>query len=199
MTPRRIYTLVLLVQAAAAGGLLAAMGRTWVTAVTDAAATELTLDGATLSPLASAVGPVGLAAVAGVIATRGWARRAIGGVVAFLALVALYDVWAGTRVDRLIALTEREGMTDATFTLATQWPVAAALAASVLLVVGLVTLARGAGWPALGARYDAPGGAARAPDPGDDPASMWDALSRGSDPTAAPDVTGAGESDPSRT
>lgn len=198
MTARRAFALVLLLQVIAAGGIMAVLGRTWATASAQAAATDLALDGVTLSPLAGALGPVGLAAVAGVIATRGWARRTIGCVLALLALVTLYDVWAGTRSQRLTALTDREGMSDATVTLVPHWPAAAALAAVTLLVVGLVTMARGAEWPALGARYDAPGSAVGAPEPGDDPASMWDALSRGTDPTAAPEAPGAAESDPSR-
>lgn len=198
MTPRRTFTLVILVQLAAAGGLVAMMGRPWVMAGAESAAADLTLDGATLSPLASALGPVGLAAVAGVIATRGWARRLIGVLLALLALVSLYDVWSGTRSARVEALTTREGMGDATVSLASGWPAAAAAAAALLFVVGLVTMARGAQWPSLGARYDAPGGAARAPDPGEDPAAMWDALSHGYDPTTAPDVRDATAGEPSR-
>ncbi|QVQ53095.1 Trp biosynthesis-associated membrane protein [Spiractinospora alimapuensis] len=198
MTPRRVFTLVILVQLAAAGGLLAVMGRPWAVAGAESAAAELTLDGATLSPLASALGPVGLAAVAGVIATRGWTRRLVGALVALLALVALYDVWAGTRPERVETLTAREGMADATVALTPEWSVAAMAAAALLLVVGLVTIAQGARWPSLGARYDAPGGAARAPDPGDDPAAMWDALSHGHDPTTAPDVREAAAGEPSR-
>lgn len=72
---------------------------------------------------------------------------------------------------------------------------AAALAGALLVVAaGLLTLWRGGRWPAMSSRYDrAPQSPARAPaGPPDSTAALWDALSRGSDPTEPPDGKGDG-------
>jgi hypothetical protein len=58
------------------------------------------------------------------------------------------------------------------------WPVAAALGALAVFDAGWLTVRRGRSWPAMGARYE------RSATRNDDPASMWDELDHGRDPTA---------------
>jgi uncharacterized membrane protein (TIGR02234 family) len=74
------------------------------------------------------------------------------------------------------------------------WPWAAVAGGAVVAAAGLLALVAGRAWPDGGTRYDrtgpvaGPGPGPSGPDqdepPVDDPAAVWDALSRGEDPTA---------------
>jgi hypothetical protein len=70
----------------------------------------------------------------------------------------------------------------------TAWPVVAAVAGLLAALLGAVVLVRSPGWPAGGRRYQAAPSAHASTDPVDE----WDALTRGTDPTAAegPDAGG---------
>jgi hypothetical protein len=57
------------------------------------------------------------------------------------------------------------------------WPIAAALGGLAVFDAGWLTVRKGRSWGAMGARYE------RAAEPTDDPASMWDELDHGRDPT----------------
>lgn len=115
-----------------------------------------------------------LAVVLGIVATRGWARRVVG---ALLVLVGVVAAVAGAA------------------------PLASSGTVSVLGVIGGVlvilggawTFARGATWPAMGARYDGARPAARARRP----LSAWESLDQGVDPTVDP--PGDAPADPSTT
>ncbi len=179
---------MLVAAAAGAAGVLAAAGRTWavgdVAVPGPSAPVSVELAGSAIAPIASATGLAGLAALAAVAATRRWARRAVGALIALFGGIALYDVWRGTRPAELVrlvgeqsAVDGRTGVPDLTAT----WPTLGAAGAAVLLVAGVVTVARGGVWPGMGSRYDrhsAPT-AIRA----GDPAELWRSLDSGADPT----------------
>lgn len=68
------------------------------------------------------------------------------------------------------------------------WQGAALAGALLIVAAGLLTAWRGGRWPAMSSRYErAPRPAPDAADgPAPDPGSLWDALSRGGDPTDQP-------------
>ncbi len=103
-----------------------------------------------------------LAAVGGVVATRGLGRRLVGVVTALVGVlvVATGEAWS------------------------------VATGGTLLVLAGAATAWRATRWPSLSGRYDAgAGGTARA---GSNPArrshDLWDALDRGEDPTREDEV-----------
>lgn len=168
---RREYVVVLVVLAAAAGALLAASGQDAAGGLPGTGRGPVAgPDDATprLSAVGTAVGWAGLAAVAALLATRGRVRRAVGAAVTLLGVVAAVDL--GGVLAGVGSLTP-----------ALTWPVIGMAGAAGLLVIGAVTLVRGSRWPVMGSRYDRHGATRTNPD--DDPAALWNALSRGVDPT----------------
>lgn len=112
-----------------------------------------------------------LAAVLGIVATRGWARRVVG------ALLVLAGI--GSVVAALAPLSSSGSI-----------PVVGAIGGVLVTLGGAWTLTRGATWPAMGARYDGARPATRSPRP----LSAWEAQDRGLDPTLDP----PGDSPPDR-
>jgi uncharacterized membrane protein (TIGR02234 family) len=201
---RREFTAALLAAAAGAALLAAAGTRDWATAEVavsgPAAAAPVAVSGGDAAAAAAAMGPAGLAALAAVVATRGWARRVVGAVLAGFGAVALASVWQGTRTGTLSRLAADQvaagGAVDA-LAVSAGWPVSAAAGAVLLLAAGAATAVRGPSWPGMGSRYDRHS-APRAV-PGGDPAELWRSLDRGADPTLdparpadAPPATGEG-------
>lgn len=146
-------------------------------------------------PLAGALGLVALACWGVLLVTRGVVRRAVAVLAALAALGVVTVVVVGGFLqvdDAAEDLATRLGATSFT-----ELPLErsswfwVALAASVLALAAAVVAVRDvAHWPEMGARYDAPTGAAAgpAPDPGADPAEqsnldLWKSLDEGSDPT----------------
>lgn len=87
------------------------------------------------------------------------------------------------------AVTEATGVGGTATTVSlTPWPIAAAVLAALLAVLGVLVLVAGRSWAST-ARYrrDAARSAEHedAPDPMSDSSSAWDALSRGEDPSVA--------------
>jgi hypothetical protein len=103
-----------------------------------------------------------LAALAGggaLLATRGALRSAVGGLLLLCGTgVVLGAAYAVAREAQPF------------------WPIAAALGGLAVFDAGWLTVRKGRSWPAMAARYER---AARS----DDPASMWDELDHGRDPT----------------
>ncbi|WAL67323.1 Trp biosynthesis-associated membrane protein [Amycolatopsis cynarae] len=113
-----------------------------------------------------------VAGVAGIVATGGWPRRLLGGVLALAGLAAGWIAVAGVRFGGFPGGTP-------------VWQVFAgrglALLGGILLLLGGLLATRRAGaMPRLGARYAAPGARKAAREPGTD---LWEALSEGKDPT----------------
>ncbi|GIJ25267.1 hypothetical protein Vqi01_04290 [Micromonospora qiuiae] len=130
--------------------------------------------GRQLLPWLWALALVGLAGGGAVLATRGWLRRVLGGLLALLGLAL-----AAGGGDGLVA--DRSGGFD------WQWPAICLLGGLLAAAGGLLTALRGHRWPAMGARYERPSNrpAAGGPVGGRGTVDAWDALDRGEDPTVS--------------
>ncbi|WP_116245213.1 Trp biosynthesis-associated membrane protein [Nocardiopsis sp. FIRDI 009] len=189
---RREYTVVTLALAAGAGLLLAAAGRVWATGEiavpgpVEPVPVELT--GGDLTGVLSGIGWAGLAAVVGLYAARGWARRVVGALVCLGGAGALAAVWNATRTDALVSeLADRaaDGAGAAQITadprLLLLGPLAAGAGALLVTFTGVVAVVRSPAWPGMGTRYDRD--AAPRPNRADTPADLWRSLDAGDDPT----------------
>ncbi len=137
--------------------VLLATRQQWVAPHHGAVAAPAT--GSELVPVAHALALVALAGVVALLAARRWSRVGVG---AALALAGLAIV---------AAAASQLGRTPA------GWPVLTIAGGLLVLCAGALTVLRSRGWPALGARYDAPAGRRTDDD-------VWAALDRGEDPTA---------------
>lgn len=113
-----------------------------------------------------------VAGVAGMVAVGGWARRALGVILAVAGLGACWVAIDGVRFS---------GFPDGT----PVWEVftgrGLALLGGILVVLGgLIATRRAGAMPRLGARYSTPSGQKAARDPDTE---LWEALSEGDDPT----------------
>lgn len=169
-----------------AGLVLLAAGRPWATASVAGLPGRPFIEpsGGDLAPIVTGLGLAALAGGLAVLATRGIARTLVG---AFLVLAGL-----GVVGGLLAVLTDLEralhgpavdaaGYTSAVVEneQATGWPLAASAGAVLVAAAGLAVMVRGRRWPGMSSRYERGGDNRR-----DGPASLWDALSRGDDPTA---------------
>jgi uncharacterized membrane protein (TIGR02234 family) len=169
--------------------LLSASSRVWVhaaarDAVQVGGGTAVTTTGREAQPLVLALGLVaGAAAVALLIADR-WARVALGsclvlagaGAVA-CAVAVLADPVAVVRPSRTGLVTTVAGLHDVQVT---GWPWLAVAAGLALVAAGVVTLVAGRRWAAANRRFEPEGTTASRPE---NAPEVWDALSRGEDPT----------------
>lgn len=173
-TARRALWLIVVALLLAAVALWGSSKLTWLAQQRDLPLGGSTLHTETGAAHTSALLPVAvlaLAAIAGVVATSGWARRLLGGVlvVAGGAVVAVAVVGlelSGGGQYPTMSIVAGRGL--------------AVLAGVVLVLAGgfVVRLARR--MPRLGMRYAAPGNQRVAPDPD---TQLWDRLSAGDDPT----------------
>lgn len=206
------YRLALLLVAVGAGLLLIGFGRTWVTATSAQPGLPrivVTLTGLDIAPLGGALPLVALAGIAGLVATRGVWRRAVGallllagGAGAVLAVRAGLTLTnpsgEGATVDRLVG--EKLGVTVSGVPVTTtSWWLPAALGGLLVAVGGVLALLHGSRWPTMGRRYDRDRPAAGGPEGRAE--SAWDLLDRGVDPTAdgaAGDGAAGADASPSR-
>jgi uncharacterized membrane protein (TIGR02234 family) len=177
----------------AGAGALLVSGRAWQTVVAPRprpfADEVLDVSGRTVEPLVPAFGLVALAGVVAVLATRGVARRVVGGLLAASALATGWAALAGARA--VSAARARSLVSDAGtgtgldparaphVTVHTAWPVIALACALALFAAGVAVAIRGNRWAAMPSRYEAPEAERQRSD-----ATMWTALDRGDDPTA---------------
>jgi uncharacterized membrane protein (TIGR02234 family) len=185
---RRELGLALVAGAAGAGIVLFAAGQPWARASFAPApplpASSVTLTGHELVPAAGALGLAALACLAALIATRGMARRAVGALLAAAGVVTA--IAATTSVGHTHVLTVAAAHTLAApraphvAVAAFPWWAAAASGGLVIVITGMLAVWRGTQWAGMSSRYDRPGGSRR---PVDDPATTWDELDRGADPT----------------
>ena len=173
-------------------------------------ADSVTVTGQDLVPLAGALGLASLATLAAVIATRGLARRLTGALLAAFGVaitvavslpVTTAEVLAAARVSTVSqagsataggsggvtpgavpgGTTPGVSATGHVTMLTMPWRPAAVVGGLVIVAAGLLVAWRGTRWPAMSSRYTRqPQRERRAPD---DSASLWEALSRGADPT----------------
>ena len=194
--PGRRFAGVVLVLALASLGVLVSYGATWVVALVpvfagsateSAPAREIALTGRDLAPLGAAMGWVGLAAIAALLATRTWGRRVTGAVVLVAGGAAgvtgvafgLTEVASGGGGTFVAAALGDESAAAATSVSISAWWFVAVLSGLAMLACGMLALLDGPSWPRLGARYSRPDSQATVPSA----AAAWDALDRGEDPT----------------
>ncbi|MER7419234.1 Trp biosynthesis-associated membrane protein [Micromonospora peucetia] len=181
---RRELTYAVLLCVAGAGLALWASTRTWAVELT-ARPTPLppvhdARTGAALLPWLPALALVGLAGGGAVLATRGRARRLLGGLLCGLGAAVAVGGGYG-----LVATFDGE--------VSRHWPALCLLGGVLATAGGLLTALRGRQWPAMGARYErrATGdevSVARDEDgrvTGRHTTQAWDALDRGEDPTVS--------------
>jgi uncharacterized membrane protein (TIGR02234 family) len=150
------------------------------------------LTGRDVEPLVPALGVVALAALVALLATRGWARTAVGAVLAAAGLVLLLrslpHVAAPSPAHARALLLDQGRATGepagaaVTADVEPAWPLLAAAGGALLLAGGLGAVLRGRRWPGMSARYERPDAARPAP-PEATAGAAWDALDRGQDPT----------------
>jgi len=178
-------------------GLLLAASRTWWTVTVHSAglpATTQTLTGRQAAPATVGLGVLGLAAAAGVLATAGWWRRLIDGIVLVAGTAAAVSAWSLLAASGWQRAIGWEAASGSVVALRSAWPLIAMGAGVVMAVGGGLGIGYGHHWPGWSARYDGGGAAAATPTPASSasaPHELWDALDRGEDPTASPDVAAA--------
>jgi uncharacterized membrane protein (TIGR02234 family) len=208
MTGKRQYSYALLAGAVGAVVVLLAVREQWAQAVftppKPLTSEVVNVSGTDLVPVAGGLGLAALAALVGVIATRGWVRRAIGALLALFGAGAGAAVLTGVSAQTVLsvamgkvaspesaALSGAAGSTtggssggsalvltgDNGHAVMTGAPWQAAVIVGALLIVaaGVATALRGRDWPVMSARYDAPG----AQSPGTRPAAATDAATAG--------------------
>jgi len=169
----REYVRVLVLLAVGAGFLLLSYGQVWATATYAEPGLPrliVTLTGRDVQPVGGVLPVVALAGIAGIVATRRVGRWAAGVVLAL----------TGTAATALALVP----------VVVSQWWLLAAVGGAAVLVGGLLTVAHGSRWPALGRRYeraaDPEPPAEAAHGPSSTSASAWDLLDEGVDPTLDP-------------
>jgi uncharacterized membrane protein (TIGR02234 family) len=188
------FALALLLDLAGAGSALLIALRHWQTVTTPRPAPlppdVLELSGRTVDAASTALGLVALAGVVAVLATRGLARRVVGGVIALAGLGLVWRALASAgpvSTSRARALvTEHHATVSAAGVVPhvvahVVWPALSVLGGVLVTVAGAVIAWRGHHWQVMSARYEAQPD--READPAKAAASLWTALDRGEDPT----------------
>lgn len=163
--------------------LTLAAGRYWVSAPGPADRTIAAFTTYTKGESAALTRALGLAALAGVVgiaAARGRGRVAVGAVLAVVGVAAAaVSVRAGVhpvaQAEPGFALLPVHAALRST-----GWPWVAACGGVLVALAGLLVAVRGPRWKSLSQRY---AGAATVIAPDTTEAGLWDALSRGDDPT----------------
>lgn len=193
----RGYAAAVVVGLLSAGIVAFAVARPWVRAhavVPRVATIDTSISGGDLVPLAGALGFVLLAAFGAVIATRGMARRIVGGAIVVASILVLASALrpGGSQAAVQAALSAKGWAGGSYSAPATLWRLLTGIAALGCTVSGLAVAAVGHRWPTMGARYD--GASARASAdaqaavPADQSAQptdaeIWREIDRGIDPT----------------
>ncbi len=201
-SPGREYGAALVLLAAGAALALWGLGQPWVSASAGGGEVPMVtaaVSGRSLVPAAAGLAVLLLAGVAGVVATRGLGRRVLAAALVVAALGgAALCVGAGTGLPGSAAgqLTEALAASAESVQVGSWW--LAAVGGFALAALGAAGAAlRGGRWPSMGGRYErgtpgGPGTRERTSVPpegaGLNSAHLWDALDRGEDPTAAPEV-----------
>jgi uncharacterized membrane protein (TIGR02234 family) len=198
VNPRRALTAAVLGGAVAGGLTLFAAGQRWagVTAERPPPLPPVvgSLTGSAAAPLVPAMGLLVLAAAVALVAVSGVARVVLG---AALAVGGGVLVWSAVRAltgGLAEAATQLPGVGrtagPVTVDAAAGWPVAVIAAGLLAVVVGLLVVLRGRGWPGMGRRYERPGAPSAARERSEEERSTdaWRALDRGVDPTVDPAV-----------
>jgi uncharacterized membrane protein (TIGR02234 family) len=211
VTPRREFTLILLLGAAGAGLVVFAGRQTWAQAIftppRPLPAQAISVTGQQLVPLTSALALAALACLAAVIATRSVARRVAGVILALLGAGVAAAAIGGVQASTVLSAARADaaagslggsttsgtspggaahaivvaGSTGHAVMSAAPWRAAMVCGAVAIVLAGLAALRRGPRWPVMSARFDRPGQQQRRAST--DSATMWESLSRDLDPT----------------
>src|SRR5579864_9028426 len=184
---RREFALVLLLGAVGAGLVVLAARQAWAQAIFTPPhplpAQDISVTGQQLVPLAGGLALAGLACLAAVIATRSWARRVAGALLAALGAGALVAAGAGVSASAVLATARADALSGALGGSTTSgtspggtphgiviagsagqavitgasWQAAAICGAVALALAGLATIWRGPRWPGMSARCDRAG------------------------------------------
>jgi uncharacterized membrane protein (TIGR02234 family) len=181
----RSYGPTVLLGLAGAGLAAVAGARTWATTSADAPGikVEASVSGAESQPLVAALALVALAAWGVILVMRGRLRRVVAVVGLLASAGVLLDVvlaFGAVQDDALEAAVAQGATGDVFSTSLTAWYYLTAVGALLATAAFAVAVARAPGWPAMGAKYDAPAG--RATPAADE--DMWRALDEGRDPTS---------------
>ena len=175
------------------GALLLASTRVWVHAavpegVQNAGRATVATTGREAQPLVLALGRVAAAAAVALLIADRWARVALGcclvlaGAGALACAVAvLADPASAIRPARSGLVTTVTGVHDVRVT---GWPWLAVAAGLALIGAGVLTLVAGRRWAAANRRFDPIDTAGATVSRPEHAPEVWDALSRGEDPTA---------------
>ncbi|MGH3256136.1 MAG: Trp biosynthesis-associated membrane protein [Streptosporangiaceae bacterium] len=188
MSQARQFGLALVACVAGAGLVVLALRQAWAHAVFTAPhplpAQDISVSGQQLVPLASALALAALACLAAVIATRSWARRVAGVVLAALGAGAMVAAVVPIHASAVLAAARAQaasgapgGSTTSGTTsggtahvliiagaaghaamTGTPWRAAAVCGGVVIVLTGLATAWRGPRWPVMSARFDRPKG-----------------------------------------
>jgi len=206
-SPRRDLALTLLLGAVGAGLVFLATRQGWAQVRTvppkPLPASVVAVTGAALIPFADALVVAGLASLAAVLATRGLLRRVTGGLLVALGIAlgasaftvstssAIAAADAGANPGSVGAGSVTQGTGPATSAVpnvagaaphvtfgALGWQFLVVLGALAMVVAGVIVIARAGRLAVMSSRYDAPAPVKAGTE------SMWEALSRGDDPTS---------------
>lgn len=180
MTQRREITVAVALCLLGAAVLLIAAQRDWVRIPATGSPGAASVAKADVADLVRALGLAALAGVVAIAAARGRGRAAVGVV---LALVGGYAVAvaAGAGVSPEPQMLAGAAAEPAVEFVATAWPWVGAAGGLLVFLAGLLVAVRGHRWSSMSQRY---AGAAAAPAPAATEVGLWDAQSRGDDPTA---------------
>ena len=171
----------------AGAGLAAVAGtRPWAEGSGDAAGIKVTasVTGAEAAPLVAALSLAALAAWGVILVVRGRIRQVLAGVGLICAMGALVAVLFGfgdAQDAALSAAVDRGATGDVLSSTLTGWYYASGVGTVVASLAFVVALAKAPGWPAMGAKYDAPAARREKPDSDGD---LWRAIDEGRDPTS---------------
>jgi uncharacterized membrane protein (TIGR02234 family) len=193
MPGRAPFGAVLVLVLLGGAGALLTSGRGWQTVTAPRprpfADEVVDVSGRTLEPAVAALGVVALAGVVAVLATRGLARRVVGGLLGCAAIGIGWAAAAGlqpvsaSRARSLITDSHTGAGLDPTrppqVAVHATWPILALICAVAVLIAGVAIAAWGHRWVGLSGRYEAPFRADRQ----GTSATLWTDLEQGYDPT----------------
>jgi len=213
---------VLLLGLAGAACVLVSVRQGWARVVTAAPrplpAATVSVRGQDLVPLAGALGLAALAGLAAVLATRGLARRVVGGLLVVFGAGAAVTVSLHLGTAAVLAAAAGAGGTSSSAGSVTggsaagpggapgvaaaslaghvtmagvPWRWAVLAGALAVVAAGLLVAWHGPAWPVMSSRYDQPAAPRSRPA---DAATLWDSLSQGVDPTDASPGSSPGNS-----
>ena len=185
MSEKRVFA-VLVVLGALLGFLAAS--RPWALVVVPDPIAERTLgvSGREAAGVVPAVALVALAGAVAVLTTRRVGRAVAGtllvlaGATAAAGSIAVLRTPASAVDQVVVAATGRTGVSGVTASV-TAWPWVGVTSGVLIALGGCVAVLRARSWGGLSARYETPARESSVPD--EDPGQVWDALSRGEDPT----------------